>query len=245
MKLLPSVRAVWNVLKTISKRLFLILGIITAIAIIFSFTDYPFWAYYWLGTHNAELDTLPDIVVLMGGGGMPSPDGLMRCYFTAEIAQLYPESRVIIAIPADTAEKDKSPELVMKDELMIRGIDSSRIMYEPEGYSTRTQAVNILSMLGQKAADTLALRIVTSPEHMFRSVASFRKAGFTEVGGVPSFENDIRENLLIKKKKTPGIERRDLRGLNFRYNMWNYLKYEITVLREFCAIVYYKIRGWI
>ena len=30
-------------------------------------------------------------------------------------------------------------------------------------------------------------------------------------------------------------------NLNIRYNFWNYLKLEITCLREFSAIAYYKI----
>ncbi len=245
MNLKLKILVVWKWLKYIFRRFLLLLGFITFIAIIFSFTDYPFWAYYWLGTHNAELNSPPDVVVLMGGGGMPSPDGLIRCYYAAEIGHLYPESNIIIAIPADTALEEESPELLIDAELKMRGIDSIRILFEPEGFSTRTQALNIYNLLGKEAADSLALRIVTSPEHMYRSVAAFRKVGFSEVGGAPSFEEDIKESLLVRKKKTAEEERQELRGLSIRYNMWNYLKYEITVLREFCAIIYYKIRGWI
>ena len=245
MKLTPGLHTVIKWLIYFFNRIFLILGIATFLAFIFSFTDYPFWAYYWLGTHNAGLESPPDMVVLMGGGGMPSPDGLIRCYYAAEIAHLYPESKVIIAIPADTSLHENSPELLMKEELKMRGVDTTRIIYEKEGYSTHTQAMNIFSMLGKEAIDTLALRIVTSPEHMFRSVAAFRKIGFSEVGGAPSFEEDIEESLLVKKEKKEGATKQEIRGLNIRYNMWNYLKYEITVLREFCAITYYKLRGWI
>lgn len=225
------------------RKLFLFLGFMTFVAILFSFTDLPFWAYYWLGTHNSELDLKPDVVVLMGGGGMPSPDGLMRCFFTAEIANMYPGSKIIIAIPADTAKEENSPELLMAVELKLRDIDSNRILYETGGYSTRTQSVNIFNLLGKEAADSLALWIVTSPEHMFRSVAAFRKVGFPKVGGASSFEEDIKESLLVKKRTKN--EKQELRGLSVRYNMWNYLKYEIIVLREYCAIAYYKLKGWI
>ena len=58
------------------------------------------------------------------------------------------------------------------------------------------------------------------------------------------FEKAIDEELLVKKKKGE-IKPSDLKGLGLRYNMWNYLKYEITVLRELCAIAWYRIRGWI
>ncbi len=243
MNLNIEARDIWKWVVYFFRRFFLIIGIATCGAIIFSFTDYPFWAYYWLGTHNSELNAPPDYVVLMGGGGMPSPDGLIRCYYAAEIADIYPESKIIIAIPADTAEKDNSPEILMAKELKMRGVDSMRFIYETEGYNTHTQALNIFNMLGKEIAESHALRIVTSPEHMFRSVAVFRKLGFTEVGGAPSFEEDIEETLLVSKNAES--EKKEPRGLNIRYNMWNYLKYEITVLREYCAIVYYKLRGWI
>jgi uncharacterized SAM-binding protein YcdF (DUF218 family) len=96
-------------------------------------------------------------------------------------------------------------------------------------------------MVGKSSIDTIVLRIVTSPEHMYRSVATFRKAGFKSVGGMASFEEAVSEKLLIgKHNKEFKTER-----LNLRYNMWNYLKYEITVVREYFAIAYYKLRGWI
>jgi uncharacterized SAM-binding protein YcdF (DUF218 family) len=220
------------------------LGIILLVSVIFSFTDLPFWSYYWLGTHNADLEKDPDLIVVMGGGGMPSPDGLIRCYFAAEIANQYPEAFVLIAVPSDTSLREDSPELIMCRELQMRGIDSIRIFYESRGVNTRTQAMNIAGMFSREVKDTLGIRIVTSPEHMYRSVAVFRKAGFRHVGGQPSFEKAIDEELLVKKKKGE-IKPSDLKGLGLRYNMWNYLKYEITVLRELCAIAWYRIRGWI
>lgn len=244
MKLPVQTKAIIGIIQRQLKKAVLIFGCILLFSIVSSFTDYPFWAYYWLGTHNADLEIDPDIVVVMGGGGMPSPDGLIRCYFAAKIAHQYPESYIIIAVPEDTALQEDSPELMMCKELQMRGIDSIRVFYEPKGINTRSQALNISAMLGKEALDTIGIRIVSSPEHMYRSVAAFRKIGFRHVGGQPSFEKAIDEKLLVKKKK--GIAQpSDLRGLNFRYNMWNYMKYEITVLRELCAIGYYKLRGWI
>jgi uncharacterized SAM-binding protein YcdF (DUF218 family) len=227
------------------KYLLISLGILTLIAILLSFTDCPFWAYYWLGTHNSEMKSNPNLIVVMGGGGMPSSDGLMRCYYAADIALEYPDARVIIAVPSDTSLHEESPELLMANELIMRGIDSSRISFEPTGYNTRTQALNILTLLGEVASDTCAIRIVTSPEHILRAVATFRKVGFAKVGGMPSFEEAIGEKLLIKKQKNKINADIDSQALNLRYNTWNYLKYEITVLREWIALTYYKFRGWI
>ena len=222
------------------------LGIVLIISVVFSFTDYPFWAYYWLGTHNADLEMEPELIVLLGGGGMPSADGLMRCYHAAKVADHHSDAFVVIAVPADTALNEDSPELLMCRELSMRGIDSTRIFYERDGVNTITQAKNLYAMLGPELAQSSGIRLVTSPEHMYRSVAVFRKTGFRYVGGQPSFETDIKEQMLIKKRKKGDETEKDaLKALSLRYNMWNYLKYEITVLRELCAIAYYKLRGWI
>jgi uncharacterized SAM-binding protein YcdF (DUF218 family) len=221
------------------------MGIVLLFSVIMSFTDYPFWAYYWLGTYNAELTKEPDILVVMGGGGMPSPDGLIRCYYAANMADHYPETGILIAMPGDTALHEESPELLMAHELIIRGIDSTRISFENEGHNTHSQALNIKEMLLDKNPDSIAIRIVTSPDHMFRCVATFRKAGFKHVGGRPSFEEAVDEKMLIRKNLDKKQLKAESRNLSFRYNMWNYMKYEITVMREWCAIAYYKIRGWI
>jgi uncharacterized SAM-binding protein YcdF (DUF218 family) len=217
-----------------------ILGWVSLIGIILSFTDIPFNTYYWLGTCGADLTKKPDYIVLLGGVGMPSPEDLMRIYFTAGAATEVPDSKIIISFPPDTLYKDFSPERLMAKDLMMRGIDSSRISHEYYGYSTRTQALNIKELIKNNRPDTVAIRIVTSPEHMFRAVRVFRKVGFGYVGGSPAFESAIDEEKLIKGKN----KKTEKRLLNLRYNMWSYLKYEITVIREFCAIGYYKVRGW-
>ncbi|MBN2485962.1 MAG: YdcF family protein [Bacteroidales bacterium] len=218
-----------------------LLGWFSLIAIVLSFTDIPWYAYYWLGTKGAGLTKKPHYIVMLGGVGMPSPDDLMRTWFAAGAAHEVPESDVIVSFPPDTACGIYSPELLMARELVMRGIDSSRISFEKQGYSTRSQALKIMDMLNTNRPDTISMRIVTSPEHMFRAIRVFRKAGFGYVGGTPAFESSIDENKLIKGK----FKKTEKRFLNIRYNMWSYLKYEITVIREFCAIAYYKLRGWI
>jgi uncharacterized SAM-binding protein YcdF (DUF218 family) len=245
MKLPSALQNLFNKTLIFFRYIILILGGIMFVAIILSFTDYPYWAYYWLGTHNSEIKVKPNIIVLLGGGGMPSPDGLMRAYYASDVAKEYKKASVIIALPPDTSLHDKSPELMLASELKLRGIDSMRITFEREGNNTVTQAQNIVRMFDINYLDTIAIHIVTSPEHMYRSVMVFRKAGFTNVGGMSSFEKAIEEKMLFKKHKNQKITDIESQQLNFRYNMWNYLKYEITVLREYTAIVYYKLRGWI
>jgi uncharacterized SAM-binding protein YcdF (DUF218 family) len=238
----PSLYIRFLLLKLVKyfRRLLIVLGSILLFAVLLSFTSYPYWACYWLGVHNSDIKGNPDVIILLGGGGMPSPDGLIRAYYTAQSGIEFPEALIYIAMPHDTALHSESPEYLLAHELLIRGIDSSRIHYEPDGNNTRAQAVNIFKMLGSNSADTIILRIVTSPEHMYRSVATFRKAGFKNVGGMASFDEAITERLLLGEH---GLNLETSR-LNIRYNMWNYLKYEISAVREYCAIAYYKCRGW-
>lgn len=217
------------------------LGWIFFIAIILSFTDIPFYVYYWLGTAGADLTRKPDYIVMLGGVGMPSPEDLMRTYTVAGAWEQVPDAKVIVAFPDDTTKEEFSPELLMAGELIMRGVDSTMILFEKDGISTHSQAGNIVHMIGENKIDTIGIRIVTSPEHMFRAVRAFRKVGFKYVGGTPAFESAIDENKLIRGKHKAG----EKKFLNIRYNMWSYLKYEITVVRELFAIGYYKLRGWI
>ncbi|MDZ7741600.1 MAG: YdcF family protein [Bacteroidota bacterium] len=225
-------------------RYFLIgLGGFALLMLILSFTEQPFWAYYWLGTHNSELSEDPDYIVVMGAGGMPSPEGLMRCYYAARAAEQFPDASVVIALPTLEEYFYVSHTYKMFREISRRGIDSTRFLFEIRGTNTRTQAVEIAGMIAQQ--DTAILMIITSPEHMYRSVRTFRKMGFKEVGGIPSFEDALDEDLLFdreeRRKKIKALDR----NVVLRYNMWNYLKLEISIIRESIAIAWYRIRGWI
>ncbi|MDZ7775000.1 MAG: YdcF family protein [Bacteroidales bacterium] len=216
------------------------IGILAVIFVLLSFTDMPYHAYHNLGTKNAAMEVPPDFIVVMGAGGMPSPEGLMRCYYTAQAAHQYPAAKIIVAMPTKPEYFDVSHTYKMYQEIHHRGIDSSRFLFEIEGMNTRQQSMQIAADITGK--DTTAVMVVTSPQHMFRSVKAFEKAGFEEVGGIASFERAVERKAL---KSGDDQEEQSLNNLNLRYNMWNYMKYEITVMREYAAISYYWLRGWI
>lgn len=215
------------------------LGVILFITILLSFTDIPYWQYYWLGTHQCELEKEPDYIVLMGGGGMPSPDGFIRTYYAAGAWHQVKHAKVIIAIPSNDVEGKESPEILMAQEIIMRGVDSTKIIYETTGYNTVSQARAIANYFKGGAMDTVGLRLITTPEHMMRSVKVFKKAGFKHVGGTPAFESGLNEKKLKRTESESSI------WLNFRYNVWSYMQYEIIVVREYFALSYYKLRGWI
>ena len=91
------------------------------------------------------------------------------------------------------------------------------------------------------------ISIVTAPENMYRTLRSFEKVGFKGVCGTPAFDHAMFVDLDYDHRKIGGRKVvPDVSGnLDLRYNFWNYLKLEITCLREYAAIAYYRLNGWI
>jgi uncharacterized SAM-binding protein YcdF (DUF218 family) len=237
----PSIKSVLRKLLRFAKALMMVAGIIFTLMIALSLTDKPFWIYYWLGTSRSQIEKAPDYIVVMGGGGMPGGEGMMRCYYAAAAADSFPQSHVIIALPADVKDFGKSDSHRMFTELIHRGVDSARISFETKGTNTVMQARNIAGNLMKSNS----ILIVTSPEHMLRSVLTFKKAGFEFVGGWPAFETALDFDLLLTKAERTEKLKTPQRQVSLRYNMWNYLKYEIITIREFFALAYYKVMGYI
>lgn len=168
---------------------------------------------------------------------MPSPSGLMRLYIGTEKALQHPDSKVIIALPYNEFDSTYQLSLMVR-QLVEKGVDSKRIIFAPNGFNTRSQALEIKELVDT----SVALLIVSSPEHMYRSIHSFRKVGFQIVGGSPSFEKPSDEEKLKDETDKDDMK---VRNLALRYNIWSYMQYEIIVLREYTAIAYYRVKGWI
>ena len=223
-------------------------GIFFLICFILSFTTLPFWMYFKLGTANAGYKFKPDAIVVLSGGGMPGEANLMRLYTAQLLAKKYSNAKVIIAMPDDIIkEKGVATSVrLMINELIYHGVDSTRILLESQGKNTRAQALSILNLFPEFSQKNML--VVTSPEHMYRSVASFRKVGFSKVGGQAAFESVIKYSSELHEKnlggrKIPG--RRIGSNTQLRYQFWNHLRYEILAFREYCAITWYWLRGWI
>lgn len=226
----------------IIKRVLICLGIIFSIMILLSFTTLPFWMYYNLGVSHKIPENKPDYIVVMGGGGIPSESGLMRTYKTSHISHKYPNAEIIIALPGDVTDTSSSINL-MKNEIISRGIDSCKIILEPLGLNTRMQAMEIAQLIDIKSN----ILIITSPEHMYRSIRVFEKLGMINTTGESAFESAI-ESLLEYEDDELGGNRYipDIgNNIQLRYQFWNHFKYQIIVYREYMAIAYYKLKGWI
>ena len=186
---------------------------------VIAFTRIPYDVHHWLGDKGTHFRFYPNSIVMLGGSGMPSESNLIRLYYTAELARFYKYSDIILAHP-----KDSSVAKSMRRYLINSGIDSSRITMMLKGTNTREQAMELKNF--RPGFENSGVAIVTSPENMYRTMRVFRKLDYTKLGG-KKFAPDVSENM----------------GL--RYNYWNYLKLEITCMREFVALFYYKVNGWI
>lgn len=232
----------WAVLRA----LFVAFGILFLAILILSFTSWPYWVYYWLGTSESKITGKPDYIVLLGGGGMPSESSLMRAFFVHRAAIESPNSRIVISIPGDPTDSLNTARMVAA-ELIIKGIASERILYEQTATNTRSEAIQLQNFNHENLTEKSIL-LVTSPEHMRRSVLVFKKAGFSKVSALPTFENAIEADLFFEDDKLGGDKLLvpDI-GDNtaVRYQFWNHLKYEILIAREMAALGYYWLRGWI
>ena len=237
-----TINRIWGMLRTI----FTGFGMLFIIALILSFTTLPFWGYYWLGTSQSTINGKPDYIVMLGGGGMPSESNLIRAFFVFRAATESPESLIVISIPGNASDSNSTARLVA-NELIIKGIESKRILYEELGTNTRAQALNLQQFNSEKLTNKSIL-IVTSPEHMRRAILVFKKAGFMNLSALPAFENALEANLIFKDDELGGnkLPIPDIGShISLRYQFWNHLKYEILIARELAALGYYKLRGWI
>lgn len=238
------IRPLWDWIKKIIKKISILFGGLALIMFLLSLTSIPFWSHYYLGIYGDTFKENPEAMVVLGGSGMPSSEGLMRTYYAAEIANKYQNIPIIIALPGDTLDSTSSVKLMAK-ELIIRGVDSARICFENEGTNTRWEALNVKKRFFPNSSPRLM--IVSSPSHMYRSIRTFRKAGFKEVGGIASFgranETDLKfdAQALGANSGMPDVGG----SVSIRYAIWTRLHIQLTVLREYMAIAYYWMMGWI
>ncbi len=238
------IRPIWEFTKRLLKKLLLIFGILALVMFLLSLTSIPFWAHYYLGIYGDKFEDHPEAIVVLGGSGMPSSEGLMRTYYAAEIALKYQDIPIIIALPGDTLDSTSSVRLMAK-ELMVRGVDSTKIVFENEGTNTRWEAMNVKSRFFPNSSPRLL--IVSSPSHMYRSVKTFRKVGFNQVGGFASFSRANETDLEFDAQALGGAEGMpDVGGsVSIRYAIWTRLHIQLTLMREYMAIAYYWMMGWI
>lgn len=221
----------------------MISGTFFILLLLLAVTTLPYRGYHWLGTSKSVLKWEPQVIIFMGGGGMPSESNLIRCWYVSRAWMNFPQSDIVIAMPGELDDSLSTPSLIA-GELIARGVQKERLLFENQGRNTRSQALECKRIISQEKA----LLLVTSPENMRRTIMSFNKAGFTKVNALPAFENAAEASFRFEDDKLGGnkILIPDVgSSISLRYQLWNHLKYEIIIAREFIALGYYRIRGWI
>lgn len=233
----------WHFLLKLLKRLLIVSGIVFLLMIVLSFTDYPYDVYHWLGTTRSEISSSPDYIVVMGAGGMPGPNGLMRSFYARKAALAFPEARIIIALPTGRSALPDSDAWKMYQQISRDQLNPGRFRFETQGINTYTQACRIREMYGIRPISQML--IVTSPEHMYRCILTFEKCGFERVSGLPTFSAGFDSNLLLSEDETGKTAPHIDRNIDIRYNMWSYLKLQVSLLREGAALAWYKLNGYL
>jgi len=227
-------------LKNILRVIIFVSGIFFLLISTLAFTSVPFYTQWWLGTSENKYSFTPDYIVMLGAGGMPEGENLIRLFYTLQAARTYPDAQIILTQSIDTSVSN-----YMRTELTYHQIDSARIYVENMGTNTRGQALAV-SVDYKDALDENVL-LITSPVHMKRAVKVFRKLGFKKIGGESSFAQSVFPDLTYNhlriggKRYIPDVSA----SMKIRYNFWNYFSIEISCFREFIAMFYYKLNGWI
>ncbi len=222
------------------RRFLLATGTIALVMIMLAFTSVPFHAHRWLGTAGGLAEGTPELILVLSGSGMPSGPELMRCDVAARWAARSPAAEVVLLLPADTGLAD-----AMVAELATKGVASARITLLMHGRNTREQALDAAQALAESLDRSIAL--VTSPEHTYRALLTFRKVGFTHIAGAPAFDHALFDDLRYDHERLGGRPYvPDISASTaLRYDLWNRLILEITCLREYTALAYYRLNGWL
>ncbi|HHN47886.1 MAG TPA: YdcF family protein [Bacteroidales bacterium] len=230
----------------IAKSALIIAGCLLLFFVVMAFTTKPFYMHHRLGSGIEQNCFEPEVIVMLGAGGMPSGTNLMRLHYTAEAHRLFPDCMIYLLHPGDTSDA-RSSLMLMAQELIIRGVPEHMIRFLPRGKNTRAQALEFYEDVCKKS-DPACVLLVTSPSHTQRSVLSFRKAGVHNLIPFPAFEIPFEGELrydddLGKKRRIMAPETGGT--LSLRYEFWTQMNYQLIILREYLALAYYWVRGWV
>lgn len=176
------------------------------------------------------------IVVLSGGSrtftlqGMrlheTTPSTAFRTLETARLYRMFQPGIVIVSGGMGDARVQLDPESdVMRQDLVALGVPSERIVMETASTTTREQAANLAPLLRARGADPFVL--VTSPYHIRRATKLFQAMGL----------HPVPASAPMRSEGVPGRSQ-------FVPHPEALLVSEIA-MREYLALLYYFVRGWI
>jgi len=215
------------------------------------FTPLPWHIYKGLWAVPSPSELPPTHILVMGGSGIPGESGLMRTFYAAEAARQNPNADVWIAMPLDATDSPASKAYL--EEIQLRGIPTNRVRILEGGRNTREQALRLATRLAEDP-DAACVMIVTSPEHTRRTAAAIRKTSDIPLRAFPAFPISLEDPLpwSVEELNTPGTTTHTQTvipdigaSMVLRYSLWANLRYMHESLREYAAMLYYRLQGWI
>ena len=219
----------WHWTRGLGRRLGQVAGGLIVIELIFACAGPPPVVRQWLTGADCASRETPRYVIVLGGAGIPSGSSLLRAYYAAEFGRGLTGTTFVVALPADS-DPEHSSVGRLRDELVLRGIPAGQVLMETHGRNTYQQAANIARLLGADAVHQPVL-VVTSGFHMRRALLCFRKQGYDRLAVLGATGIDAEAD--------PGW------GAYLRYRVWSNLEATLDMLREFLALVGYKLCGWV
>jgi len=207
------------------KRLYRLAVVLLSVQIILICLGPPRSLEDWLNLASRTPPPTPRYLVVLGAGGVPSGQTLVRCYFAAELGRQFTNITFIVALPTD-GDPDTSSVGKMRDELVLRGIPADSIELEMRGVNTRRQALGVRAILGETVL-TEPVLVVSSGYHSRRAVLCFRQAGFTNVTGISPAAVEADADIGF--------------GGWIRYGVWNNAVRVIEISRELLALFVAKV----
>jgi len=241
----------FRILLRVTRIILMTMGGLALLFIAVQFSPLPWRIYKGLWEVPAPSTESPTHILVMGGSGIPGESGLMRTFYAAEAARQNPDADLFIAMPLGATDSPASQ--AYRDEIEWRGISGKRIHILEGGRNTREQAIRLAELLAKETNGTCVL-IVTSPEHTRRTAAAIRKTCEVPLRAFPAFpisledplpwaaaELDAPEPAPVARTLIPDIGS----SMSLRYSLWANLRYTHEALREYTALFYYRLRGWI
>ena len=151
----------------------------------------------------------------------------LRTLETVRVYHLLGDPWVIASGGIGNPRATLTPESqTIRNSLIEAGVPQNRILLEPFSRNTHEQALNLEPLLDNHAISSFVL--VTSPEHIWRSLLTFEAQGLEAVPSVPTIYPTDQAS--ISSLVIPSV---------------NTLENSAGYLREYVALIYYWSRGWL
>ena len=179
-----------------------------------------------------------DAVIVLGGGTINLKsrgeiitllitESALRSMEGIRLYEILEDPMMIVSGGANPFIGGGRPESELMGELLIdAGVPEDRLIFETLSQSTREQATKLKPVLDEYGIERFVL--VTSPIHMRRSMAVFENEG---LDAIPS------PSSLVSEVFSEG-------GLGI-FPSWLALDSSQAAFREYMALAYYWVRGWL